>query len=326
MIKPSDTRAVLIPLVFACVLPVYGADLPAAADSAPAAKRIATLGPGDQIRVDVVDLPELSNRNTRVGADGAISLPHVGSLSAEGMTTIALEKAIEKRLSDFMYEPHAAVTVVEQASRPVYVLGAVHQPGALQMRGQMRLLEALSLAGGLTENSGHALTLTRRLERGALPLPGSRTDAENKQSIVEIAVEPLVSSEAPESNIELLPDDVISVTTADLVYVVGQVERAGGFVLKEKEGVTALKALALAGGLKPQASARKARILRRGAQGAEAEGTPVNLRAILDGKADDVALAADDVLFVPKSGAKTASSIAADTVLSTLSGILIWRR
>jgi polysaccharide export outer membrane protein len=273
-----------------------------------------------------VDLPELTSRDARIGADGSLSLPHVGTLSAEGLTTTALAKAIEARLSDLMYEPQAAVTVVEQASRPVYVLGAVREPGALQMRGEMRLLEALSLAGGLNENAGHSLTVTRRLERGALPLPGAATDAEQRHSVVTIPVEPLISSSAPETNIELLPDDVISVMTADLVYVVGQVERAGGFVLKEKEAVTALKALALAGGLRPHASAKRAKILRRGAAGEQAEEVPVDLRAILDGKLEDIPLAAEDVLFIPKSGAKTASSIAADTVLSTLSGILIWRR
>ncbi|MCB1020675.1 MAG: polysaccharide biosynthesis/export family protein [Acidobacteria bacterium] len=293
-----------------------------------AAERFATLGPGDQLRVDVVDLPELQGRDAKIGVDGSLSLPHVGSLRAEGLTTAALEKAIEKRLSDFMYEPHASVTVMEQASRPVYVLGSVHQPGALQMRGRLRLLEALSLAGGLSDDSGHSLTVTRRIERGPLPLPSARTDAEGENSIVEIPLQPLVTSRAPETNLELMPEDIVSVRKADLVYVVGHVEKAGGFVLKEHETVTALKALALAGGLKPHASPKRAKILRReaGASNAEAEERPVDLKAILDGRIADVPLSPEDVLFVPKSGPKTASAKAADTILSTVSGILIWRR
>jgi polysaccharide export outer membrane protein len=330
MIKPSDTRFLSLSLALLCALPLAAqierkSPVTGTARTI-AAQRFATLGPGDLIRVDVLDLPELSSRDARIGVDGSVSLPHVGSLRAEGLTTAALESSIDNKLSEFMYDPRAAVTVVEQASRPVYVLGSVRQPGAQQMRGELRLLEALSLAGGLAENSGHALTLTRRLERGDLPLAGARTDAAQQYSIVEIPLEPLITSSAPETNLLLMPDDVVSVMKADLVYVVGHVERAGGFVLEERETVTALKALALAGGLKAHAAPRRAKILRREAKDTEAEEVPVDLKAILDGKVADVSLSPEDVLFVPKSGAKTVSAKAADTVLSTLSGILIWRR
>jgi polysaccharide export outer membrane protein len=168
--------------------------------------------------------------------------------------------------------------------------------------------------------------LTRRIARGPLPLPGASADAAGAYSIVEIPLEPLITSAAPESNLALMPDDVISVMTAEVVYVVGQVEKAGGFVLKERETVTALKALALAGGLRPHAAPKRAKILRREGKDTIAEEVPVDLKAILDGRVADVPLSPEDVLFVPKSGVKSVSSKTADTVLSTLSGILIWRR
>lgn len=308
-----------------CASPSWGGPQPVGAD-ANATQRLVTLGPGDQIRVDVVDLPELESRDAVIGADGSVSLPHVGRIQAEGLTTDGLEQRIEVELSDVMFEPKATVNVIELASRPIYVLGAVREPGAHQIGGRMRLLEALSLAGGLAEDSGHALTLTRSLDRGPIPVPGARSDAEQAYSVVEIPLQPLVSSQTPETNVELEPGDVISVMKADLVYVVGQVERAGGFVLKERETVTALKALALAGGLRPHASPKRAKILRRESPDAEAVEVPVDLKAILSGRVADIPLSPEDVLFIPKSGAKSASAKAAETVLSTVSGILIWRR
>jgi polysaccharide export outer membrane protein len=332
MIQPSVERAIFLSATTLLALLSPGRLLsgpnPVADDipDAAAMQRLATLGPGDRIRVDVLDLPELIARETAIGADGAISLPHVGRIQAEGLTADGLEQRIEVELSELMFDPRASVSVVELASRPVYVLGAVREPGALQMRGRMRLLEALSLAGGLSEDSGHSLTVTRRIERGPVALPGAAADPKGGYTMVEIPIEPLVSSRSPESNLELMPDDVISIAKADLVYVVGHVEKAGGFVLKERETVTALKALALAGGLRPHAAPKRAKIIRRESPDAEPEEVSVDLKAILDGKSADIALSPEDVFFIPKSGAKSVSAKAADTVLSTVSGLLIWRR
>lgn len=194
------------------------------------------------------------------------------------------------------------------------------------MPGRLRLLEALSLAGGLEEDSGYSLTLTRRLERGTIPHEGAAVDEQSGLASLEIPLEPLVSAQAPGMNLELLPDDVVSVAKADLVYVVGAVERAGGFVLKERETLTALKALALAGGLRPHAAAKRAKILRRTSSGGEPEEVAVDLKAILNGDSADVPLSPEDVLFIPKSGARSASAKAAQAAIGGVSGVLIWRR
>jgi polysaccharide export outer membrane protein len=145
-------------------------------------------------------------------------------------------------------------------------------------------------------------------------------------SVVEIPLGPLVSSTTPEANLELAPGDVVSVMKADLVYVVGHVEKAGGFVLQERETMTALKALALAGGMRPHAAPKRAKILRRESPDAEAEEVSVDLKAILQGRVADISLSPEDVLFIPKSGVRSASARAAEAALGTISGILIWRR
>jgi protein involved in polysaccharide export with SLBB domain len=96
-------------------------------------------------------------------------------------------------------------------------------------------------------------------------------------------------------------------------------------VLGEKQGVTALEALALAGGLADGASAKGARILRPAEGASERLEITVNLRDIMAGRSEDVPLWPDDILFVPTSGAKAAAIRAAEAALGIGSGIAIWR-
>ena len=142
---------------------------------------------------------------------------------------------------------------------------------------------------------------------------------------IEINLQRLLYSREEGLNIEIKPFDTISVSRADIVYVVGDVRRPGGFVLADRENLTVLQALALAEGLNGTASKRQARIIRRGSSGSRTE-IPVNLIKILNGKSEDVELAANDILFVPASTGKAAAKRGAEVVLGTISGILIYRR
>ena len=92
---------------------------------------------------------------------------------------------------------------------------------------------------------------------------------------------------------------MISVSEADIVYVVGEVKRPGGFVLKNQEEMSVLQAVALANGLSRRAAKGSARIIRRFEDGSKQE-IPVNLARILKGKEPDMILAANDILFVPR--------------------------
>src|ERR1700690_3812886 len=93
----------------------------------------------------------------------------------------------------------------------------------------------------------------------------------------------------PAENIFIMPNDVISVPKAELVYVIGDVKRAGGFVLGEKAHMSVLQALSLASGLEKTAASSRAKILRvtASADMKRAE-IPVNLKNILNGKDQDV--------------------------------------
>ena len=104
-----------------------------------------------------------------------------------------------------------------------------------------------------------------------------------------------------------------------------EVMNAGGFPLSDKESLTAVRALSMAGGLKSGAKASQARVIHRKPDPAQTTESPIDLKKILAGKAPDVPLKADDVLYVPDSKAKKIAMRTAEAALVTVGGILIFR-
>ncbi len=180
------------------------------------------------------------------------------------------------------------------------------------------------MAGGLDQNAGSRIKITRQLGYGRIPIAGAGDDGTGQFSIAEIPVKTVVDARSPEKNVLICPHDVISVPRAEMVYVVGEVARSGGFPLNEREKMTTLQALALAGGLERVASPKNARVLRRSPSGERTE-MRVDLQAILTGKGEDIALAPDDILFVPSSAPKRAAIRAAEAAIQMGTGIVIWR-
>ena len=141
------------------------------------------------------------------------------------------------------------VSVFEFRSQPVSVLGAVNTPGVHQIRGRKTLFEVISEAGGLKNEAGNSIKITRRKEFGAIPLPGAGADPSGEFSVAEVSVKSVMEARNPQENIQIQPNDVISVPKAELVYVIGAVKRAGGFILSEREQISVLQALSMAEGL-----------------------------------------------------------------------------
>ncbi|RPJ64495.1 MAG: hypothetical protein EHM24_22790, partial [Acidobacteria bacterium] len=171
--------------------------------------------------------------------------------------------------------------------------------------GTTTLLEVLSLAGGLAEDAGDAVVVLRK-------------GAELTSTVVKLR--PLMELRDPSLNIAILPGDVVNVRGADVVYVVGAVKKPGAFPMPGNDRVTVLRAVALGEGLIPVASQKQALIVRNGEGGQRIE-IPVDLEAVLKGKAPDVALQAHDVLFVPISGGKVAARVALESFVRIIS----WR-
>ena len=244
------------------------------------------LGIGDLVEINVYNVPELAAK-VRVSNSGDVYLPLIDYVHVAGLTTEEAQTLIEKRLSDggFLKNPHVAVFVDEYASQGASVLGEVTKPGVYPVLGEQRLFDLISAAGGFTDKAGRSITVTHRNQSDkpvTVPLSRNLTDS-------------------PESNIEVFPGDTVIVRKADIVYVVGDVGRPSGFLM-DSGNLTVLKAIALAGGTNRTAKLNDARILRKGPTGVSE--TPVPLKKMLEAKAADVTMEAEDILFVPSSRGK----------------------
>ena len=276
------------------------------------------VGPDDQFAIHAIDAPEVSDKPILVGTNGDITLPLVGRVKAAGLTVEQLESELNSRLKKYLKDPQVSITVVEFRSQPVSVFGAVTQPGVIQLRGRKTLYEALSMAGGPRETAGSTITITRRRENGEIPLPGARTDPTGQFSTAELNVQEVLDGKDPAANIEIKPNDVISVSEADsnMIYVVGDVQRAGGYTLGGRQSISVLMALSLAGGLGRTAKPEKARIIRSVSGDPKPLEIAVNLKQIFNGKAEDIALRPQDVLVVPTSSHKTFTTYSVPSMLA----------
>jgi polysaccharide biosynthesis/export protein len=303
------SRAISVPVLFALVLTAQDKQQQ---DSSRTGYR---LGADDQVVLHVANAPDISDKPVRIDADGYIKLPMVGSVQAAGKTTRELEIELAKRLKVYLEEPDVAVTVAEMHSQPVSIIGAVGSPGLHQLEGHKTLVEMLSLAGGLRPDAGATANITRRLQWGRVPLPGAKDDPTGQFSIAEVNLRSIINAKDPEGNIAICPQDVISVPPAELVFVLGEVNKTGGLPLNEGDRMSVLVALSNAGGMQKTASPSKAKILRVVPGSRMRADLPVDLKKIQAGKAEDVSLRAGDILFVPGSTTKQASIRAAEAAV-----------
>jgi polysaccharide export outer membrane protein len=284
------------------------------------------LGPEDQILIRALYAEEISEKPILIGTNGYISLPLVGRVRASGLTVEQLETEIMSGLKPYMQDPQVSVSIVEFRSQPVSVLGAVANSGVVQLRGRKTLFEVISEAGGLKNEAGNIIKITRRKEFGPIPLASAVADSSGQFSVAEVSVKSVMEARVPEENIEIKPKDVISIPRAELIYVIGSVKRAGGFVLNEREHISVLQALSMAEGLERVASGGSARILRSSDEASTRTEIAVDVNKILAGKASDVPMLANDILFIPNSAAKSATLRGVEAAIQVATGVAIWRR
>jgi polysaccharide export outer membrane protein len=259
---------------------------PARAPSIDESSSSPRLGIGDLLEISVYNVPELSTKS-RLGNNGDVYLPLIDYVHLAGLTVEEAQALVEKRLSDggFVKNPHVSLNVDQSASQGISLLGEVSRPGVYPVIGEPRLLDVVSAAGGFTASAGNSITITHRNQSDKpLTVPLSRKLSDN-----------------PVSNIPVSPGDTILVHKADVVYVVGEVGRPSGFMM-DSDSLTVLKAIALAGGTTPTAKLNGARIIRKGPNGMTE--TPIELKKMLQAKAVDIPMKADDILFVPSSARK----------------------
>jgi len=267
----------------------------------------------------------MPNKPVRIDGEGDIAVPLAGSVHVAGMTVQQTEQELNKALSKYIRHPQVVVNVAEVRSQPVSVLGAVNSPGVHQVQGHKTVLEMLALAGGIRQDAGYSIRITRQLEWGCISLPGAQLDASGKFSVAEVNLRKIMDAKTPEENIQIFPHDVISVPKAEMVYVIGEVHRSGGFVLGEHKSISVLQALSLAEGLNTGADPRHAKILRLKPEADQRVEVAVDVKDALNGKKPDMPLQGEDILFIPGSTGKKAALRGLEAAIQTGTGLAIWR-
>ena len=263
------------------------------------------LGPGDLIEVNVYNVPELTSK-TRVSLAGDVYLPLIDYVHVDGLTLEEAQSVIEKRLADggFVRSPHVTIFVDEAASQGVTVLGEVAKPGIYPDVSDHKLYEVISLAGGFTVSASRKIAVIRR----GLPEP-IRIDL------------PRNLADELSGNIEILPGDTITIPRAPIIYVVGDVGRPSG-LLVDNGTLTVLQAIALVGGTNHTAKLSGSRILHKTPAGVIEK--KIEIKKMLEAKAPDVTLQADDILFIPVSGAKVLAGKTFDVAMAAATAASIY--
>lgn len=283
------------------------------------------IGSGDLLKIDVFDVPDLS-REVRVNESGYISLPLIPvKVRVSGLTAFQLEEKLAELLqvNGLVRNPQIVVFVKEQRSQPITIIGAVRTPRVIQAVRPMSLLEVLSEAGGIADDAG-SIVLVSRVAAAAPTGDAAPTPPESQTFTIQL--KDLLETGDPKFNIPIYGGDTVSVPRGGIIYVVGAVEHPGGFVLtSDSEEMSALKAIALAQGLKGTAKSGDAVIIRRDPATGKNQEIDVDLSRIMGRKSPDLPLLANDILFVPDSTGKKVLKRMGDVAASLTSGLIIVR-
>lgn len=272
----------LVAFVFAVVLLVFQ-NFPASAEAGKVEYR---LGPEDILEIYVDRHADLS-RVVVVGPDGKISLPLIGDVTASGLTRTDLQNAIAKKFEDFIKEPMVTVLIQSFNSFKVYVLGQVNRPGLYSLKGKPYLMEAISLANGLTDfANAEEVVLRRGHERFEVDLVKYLTTGESGVDMT------------------LHAGDTIFVPRLEhekKVFIIGEVNLPGAHDLKRP--VSLLEAMALAGSHKNTARLDDV-VIERKAPGKKIV-YHVNLSKVFSGidLSQNITIQPGDTIFVPKGSA-----------------------
>ncbi len=193
-VRPAVLLALLLALPSGCAnLP----PLPSDPDQASRAGYV--IGPSDILKVSVWKNPELTIEGVPVRPDGKISIPLANDVQAAGLTPLQLKDVLTQALSEYVTAPDVTVIVIQMNSRRVSVEGAVQRPGPVPLFADLRVVDALTQAGGFTPfASRKRIKILRRNADGSLSAYGFNYDA-------------FVAGDAPGSNGLLEPGDTVVV-------------------------------------------------------------------------------------------------------------------
>lgn len=246
--------------------------------------------PGDLLSLNIYDAPELSN-SYRVDAAGELTLPLCGKVSVRGLTLTEAARHIEAALKDgqILVRPQVNVDVVQYAGQYVTVTGEVGSPGRVQVIAPAKLGEILAEAGGLTPLAGARVKIRHGADEASAEeeVPYSRSQGNRETAAILVR-----------------PGDTIIVPRAGIIYVLGAVNKPGGYVMQEDGKLNVAEALALSGGTLVQANTGGLRVIRRNPDGTVLD-FPLSYDRVMKGTQTPLQLQAQDIVYVPMSKAKS---------------------
>ena len=260
------------------------------------------VGPADRLSIKVFGLDQLS-QEVRVSNSGKIHVPTLGVLMVNNMTPPQIEMAIARGLREggIVNDPWVQVKVTQYRAHPVYLLGEVWTPGQFLITDQMTVLDLLTLGNGTSFHTAMGFLYRRQIRDTE---PGSGEEPIPTDEAIPIDFEAIM--EGRQANLQLRGGDVLYVPLRkpELFSVVGAVHRPGMLEIQPRQPLLLSQAVAMAGGLQKTAKSNESIIVRYDQSGNRQQ-IPVDISAILKGKAPDVPVQADDVIFVPGSTSKS---------------------
>jgi polysaccharide export outer membrane protein len=281
--------------------------LSASSFSAPPLK----IGSGDLLEMRVFGQPELSG-HFRVDEKGNVVLPLIGAVHVQDQSAEEAGVQIEKRYVEAEIlqtaKSQTSIFISEYATQGVTVNGEVKSPGVYPALGVHTLNEVIASAGGIMATAASEVVITHK------------GDPDNPVSVHynPTALPPAIPQ------VQIFPGDSLMVPRAGIVYVLGNVERSGGYILDGRRALTVEAVMALAGGSRHAAALKRVQLVRTEKNGEKVQMIiPVNL--IYKGKAPDLALKDGDILYVPTSTARLVTEQAITSALGIGTQVTIYR-
>ncbi|MGC9157420.1 MAG: polysaccharide biosynthesis/export family protein [Terracidiphilus sp.] len=265
------------------------------------------IAPGDLLSVNIYDSPDLSG-SYRVDPAGKLTIPLCGQVEVQGLSLPDAASRIETALknSQILLQPQVNVDVLQYAGQYVTVSGEVAHPGQVALIAPTLLTQILAQAGGVTSLAGAHIEIHHGTGKSAsvqkIPYYRSRSNPQIASLLVR-------------------PGDSVVVPRAGIVYVLGAVNRPGGYVMQEDGKLNVAQALALSGGTLLQANTGGLRVIRRNPDGTVLD-FPLSYDGIAKGTETPLALQPQDIVYVPLSKMKEAFVSATGIIQATASAAI----
>lgn len=248
------------------------------------------LGPGDQIEVEILGTPD-SRTDLTVGPDGKIYFNLLPGLDVWGLTLSETKARLESELANYLTSPQVTVTLRGVGSKYVWLLGRLNKPGIYPVTGPITLLEAIALAGGTAQSASQVTTEELADLRHSFVV--------RQGKVLPVDFRRLLREGDMSQNILLQPDDFVYVPSAlsREVYVLGAVRTPRA--VPSSEQATLVSAITACGGTIRDAYLSHVAIVRGSLTNPKI--AVVDYKDILEGRAANVRLEPQDIVYVPYS-------------------------